>query len=62
MMMAKEKDLGTFKGKIMPMLAILGSVFMVVAAVFSHKWAVVGFAVMFAIFMLPGVMTAKKKF
>lgn len=62
MMITKEKDLGVFKGTIMPTLAILGSIFMVVAAVFSHKWAVVSFLVLFVVFMLPGVMTAKKKF
>jgi APA family basic amino acid/polyamine antiporter len=62
MMIVKEKDLGTFKGKIMPILAILGSVFMVYAAIVSHQWKVVAFLIMFAIFMLPGVLTAKKKF
>lgn len=61
MMIKKEKDLGAFKGTVMPVLAILGSIFMVVAAVFSHQWKVVAFLVLFAIFMLPGVLTAKKK-
>jgi len=62
MMIVKEKDLGAFKGKVMPLLAILGSLFMVYAAIFSHKWAVVSFLVLFVVFMLPGVLTAKKKF
>ena len=62
MMMVKEKDLGAFKGKVVPVLAICGSIFMVVAAIFSHKIAVLGFLVLFVIFMLPGVLTAKKKF
>jgi basic amino acid/polyamine antiporter, APA family len=62
MMIVKEKGLGTFKGKIMPMLAILGSVFMIVAAIFSHQWKVVAFLILFAIFMIPGALTAKKKF
>lgn len=62
MMIKKEKDLGAFKGTVMPVLAILGSVFMVVAAVFSHQWKVVAFVALFVIFMLPGVLSAKKKF
>ena len=62
MMIAKEKGLGTFKGKVMPILAIAGSIFMVIAAIFSHQWKVVAFLIVFAIFMLPGVLTAKKKF
>ncbi|MBQ8503598.1 MAG: APC family permease [Clostridia bacterium] len=35
-MMVKEKGLGIWKGKIAPILAILGSIFMIVAAVFAH--------------------------
>lgn len=35
-MLKKEKELGVLKGKIAPILAILGSIFMVVAAVFAH--------------------------
>ena len=35
-MMFKEKGLGVVKGKIAPVLAIIGSIFMVIAAVFAH--------------------------
>ena len=35
-MMFKEKGLGVVKGKIAPVLAIIGSIFMVVAAIFAH--------------------------
>ncbi len=35
-MMFKEKGLGVVKGKVAPVLAIIGSIFMVVAAVFAH--------------------------
>ena len=35
-MMFKEKNLGVLKGKIAPILAIIGSIFMVIAAVFAH--------------------------
>jgi len=35
-MFIKSKDLGVVKGKIAPVLAIFGSIFMVVAAIFAH--------------------------
>lgn len=35
-MLLKSKDLGVVKGKIAPLLAIAGSIFMVIAAIFAH--------------------------
>lgn len=35
-MFIKSKDLGVLKGKIAPVLAIIGSIFMVIAAIFAH--------------------------
>lgn len=35
-MFIKSKDLGVIKGKVAPVLAILGSIFMVIAAIFAH--------------------------
>ncbi|MBQ6601549.1 MAG: APC family permease [Clostridia bacterium] len=35
-MLIKSKDLGVVKGKIAPLLAIAGSIFMVIAAIFAH--------------------------
>ncbi len=35
-MFIKSKDLGVLKGKIAPVLAIAGSIFMVIAAIFAH--------------------------
>ena len=35
-MFIKSKDLGVIKGKIAPLLAIAGSIFMVIAAIFAH--------------------------
>ena len=35
-MLIKGKDLGVLKGKIAPLLAIAGSIFMVIAAIFAH--------------------------
>ena len=37
-MIFKEKGLGVFKGKIAPVLAIIGSIFMVLAAALSHGY------------------------
>lgn len=35
-MFIKSKDLGVIKGKVAPLLAIAGSIFMVIAAIFAH--------------------------
>lgn len=35
-MLIKGKDLGVMKGKVAPILAIIGSIFMVIAAIFAH--------------------------
>ena len=35
-MLIKSKDLGVLKGKVAPLLAIAGSIFMVIAAIFAH--------------------------
>ena len=35
-MLRKGKDLGVMKGKVAPVLAIIGSIFMVIAAIFAH--------------------------
>jgi len=59
-MMKKEKDLSTFKRYIAPAVAVVGCVFMIVAAVFSHKMAVVAYLAIFAVFMLAGVYAQKR--
>lgn len=53
-MMAKEKDLSFFKGRLMPVLAILCSLFMVVAAFFAHSKEIAGYLVVFVFVMLVG--------
>ena len=60
-LMKKEKDLPAFKRFVMPSLAVLGSVFMMVAACFSHRMAVVAYLIIFAVVMLVGVLFAKKR-
>ena len=52
--MLKEKDLSFFKGRLMPVLAILCSVFMVVAAFYAHSKEMAGYLVVFACVMFLG--------
>lgn len=60
MFMKKEKDLNTFKRYIMPTLSLCGAIFMVIAAVFSHKMAVVWYLVIFSVIMIIGACYYKK--
>ena len=57
----KEKDLGFFKRVLMPVLGIAGCLFMVYAAIVSHKMAVVWYLVVFAVIMIIGAFFAKDK-
>ena len=61
MMMRKEKDLSFFKRFVMPIVALAGCLFMIIAACFSHKMAVVAYLIIFAIVMGIGTMFAHKK-
>jgi APA family basic amino acid/polyamine antiporter len=61
MMMKKEQDLSGFKRFIMPGLAIIGCVFMVVAACLAHKMAVVYYLIIFAVWMLAGALLRGKQ-
>ncbi|MDP4090871.1 MAG: APC family permease [Bacillota bacterium] len=61
MLIKKEKDLSTFKRFIAPALAICGCIFMIVAACFSHKMAVVYYLIVFAVIMIIGIFFEKPK-
>lgn len=61
MMMAKEKDLPAFKRFIMPSVALVGCVFMIIAACFSHKMAVVAYLIIFAVVIAIGAVFSKQK-
>ena len=75
MFMVKAKDVGAFKRFVLPILAIIGSVFMVVAAIYAHGIApyqaakaegtfscpVLFYLIVFAVVMLIGILFAKKK-
>lgn len=61
MMMKKEKDLSFFNRYLAPTVALAGCVFMIVAACFAHKMAVVAYLIVFAVVMVIGAAYSKKK-
>ncbi|MBQ7294596.1 MAG: APC family permease [Clostridia bacterium] len=74
-MMFKEKGLGVVKGKIAPILAILGSIFMIIAAAFAHgvypyqaakangefSLPVLFYLITYALIMISGAFFMRKK-
>jgi len=56
MMMKKEEGLSLFNRYIMPVLALIGCVFMIIAAWFSHGWSVVAYLIIFAVVMALGAV------
>ena len=61
-MMFKERDLSTWKRFIVPTLAILGCIFMVIAAVFSHGVErILGYLVTFGVIMIIGAFLKGNK-
>lgn len=61
MFMKKEKELSPFKRFVLPALAVCGSVFMVIAAIYAHKMAIVFYLIVFAAIMAVGAFFAKPK-
>lgn len=61
MMMVKEKDLSFFNRYFMPIVALVGCVFMIIAAYFSHGIAVWAYLIVFAVVMIIGALFANKK-
>ncbi len=57
--MRKEKTLGAGKRFVLPVLAMCGSAFMVVASVFSHRMGVVWYLIVFAVIMAIGLLVDK---
>jgi APA family basic amino acid/polyamine antiporter len=54
MFMKRERGLNSFRRFVMPMLSILGCLFMVVAAVFAHRVSALYYLIVFAAVMLIG--------
>ncbi|WP_333887744.1 APC family permease [Clostridium sp.] len=61
MFMMKEKDLGSFKRFVMPVLSVVGCIFMVVAAYLAHGMSVVYYLIVFAVIMIIGSAFSDKK-
>ena len=59
--MRKEKDQNVLRRFILPGLALCGSVFMVVASVFSHGMGCVWYLIVFAVIMTVGILTQQRK-
>ena len=59
-MMKSMTELGTFKRYIAPLLAIAGSVFMIIAAFISHGFGVVVYIGLFAVIMAIGLILKGK--
>lgn len=62
MIMKKEKDFSIFKRFVMPIISLAGCVFMIIAACFSHRMAVVAYLIIFIIVMAIGAIINKQKF
>ena len=54
--MRKEKDQSLLRRFVMPVLAFCGSVFVVVACVFSHRWGCLWYLIVFAVVMAAGFL------
>lgn len=54
------KELSVTKRIVMPILATIASAFMIIAAIYSHKWGVMYFLIIFAIVMLIGNVVNSK--
>lgn len=60
MMIKKETELSIFKRFIMPIVSICGCIFMMIAACFAHRIAVVAYLIVFAVVMIIGAVFVNK--
>lgn len=59
--MRKEKDQPPVRRFVLPMLALCGSVFMVIASIFSHGIGCLWYLIVFAVIMAVGALFSRKK-
>lgn len=57
----KQKDESVLRRFILPILSICGAVFMVAACILGHGMACVWYLIVFAVFMLVGILLNRKK-
>ena len=58
--MCKEKDQSILRRFVLPILAIIGSIFMVVASIFSHGWGCLWYLIVFALIMGVGLLLNRR--
>ena len=59
--MHKEKDQSKVRRFVLPILALCGSIFMIIASVFSHGWGCAWYLIVFAAIMLVGILLNRKR-
>ena len=59
--MRKEKDQPVLRRFVLPILAMCGSIFMVIACILSHKWGCFWYMIVFAVVMVIGVLVDKSR-
>ena len=59
--MRKEKDQNPLRRFVLPVLALCGSVFMVIASIFSHRMGCVWYLIVFAVVMAIGALIEFRK-
>ena len=57
--MRKEKDQPILSRFVLPILALCGSIFMVIASIFSHKWGCFWYMIVYALIMAIGLLVNK---
>ena len=58
--MRKEKDQPVIRRFVLPIFALIGSVFMIVASVFSHGWGCLWYLIVFGVIMTIGIFCNRK--
>ena len=59
--MRKEKDQSVLRRFVFPALALCGSIFMVIASIFSHRWGCLWYLIVFAVVMVIGGLVDKSR-
>ena len=59
--MRKEKDQNALRRFVLPSLALCGSIFMVIASIFSHRWGCFWYLIVFAVIMAIGAIVDKAR-
>ncbi|MEF9951625.1 MAG: amino acid permease [Clostridium sp.] len=61
MIMKKEKEFNGFNRFVAPTISVIGCIFMIVAACFAHKTAVISYLIVFTLVMVLGAFFTKKE-